>query len=223
MGVAWQGSSSLPYALLILSSAVATARLAALPPSFSKRCSQGSLLIVVASCLAVWSSHWVELNTSGMRYLGMVFFFFVLTVPFAVSAEVKRRWKAVQYTLLIGSVALHPSSLIPHVHGFPSARDTVRPLLTSGCTAFIGDYWTAYLVAGMFPDRFLATPHEGSAVRSLRIRDAVLAQKEICLIKEGWLEEFPEEIIQFGVLLKKIGSPQRQGGFTVCRYTRKTK
>jgi hypothetical protein len=50
------------------------------------------------------------------------------------------------------------------------------------------------LIAGMFPDRILATPHEGWSVRSWRMRDIVLAQREICLIKEGWLEEFPNEI-----------------------------
>jgi predicted membrane channel-forming protein YqfA (hemolysin III family) len=323
-----------PYALLILSGGLAAARLAVLPASFSKRCSQIGLLCVIASYLTLVGSRWVELNKGSMRYLDIVFFCFVLTLLLAVSAELNRKWKIVQYALLVGSVALHLASLMPYVHSSPSARDTLRPLLTSSCTAFIGDYWTTYLVAGMFPDRFLATPHEGSYVRSARMRDAVLAQKEICLIKkEGWsnglfhrrvepatagtytvsdapagfepyggasgalaftpgrtyrarvdngqhseerwfttatcqesgapaitsivsrcedmipqatihfsgppddrggffvdidqeaidpktewLEKFPEEITQFGVVLKKIDSPQRYGKFSICRY-----
>jgi hypothetical protein len=131
---------------------------------------------------------------------------------------VKRGWKIAQYFLLTVSVALHLVSLIPYAQGLPSVRETLRPLLTSGCSAYIGDYWTAYLIAGMFPDHVLATPHEG-AVRSWRMRDMVLAQRDICLIKEGWLEEFPNEMNQFGHLLTKMGVPERYGKFTVCRYT----
>jgi hypothetical protein len=70
----------------------------------------------------------------------------------------------------------------------------------------------------MFPDHVLATPHEGSS-RSWRMRDMVLAHRDICLIKEGWLEEFPTEIKQFGRVLTKVGLPQQYGRFTLCRYT----
>jgi len=47
----------------------------------------------------------------------------------------------------------------------------------------------------------------------------VLKQQDICLIKEGWLEEFPNEINQFGRVLKKVGLPQQYGRFTLYRYT----
>jgi hypothetical protein len=59
-----------------------------------------------------------------------------------------------------------------------------------------------YFIVGMFPDHVLATPHEGS-VRSWRMQDMVLAQRDICLIKEGWIEEFPTEIKQFDHVLKR--------------------
>jgi hypothetical protein len=208
-----------PYALLILSGGIAAARLAVLPPSFSKRCSQVTLLSWVTSCLAVAGSHWAELNQGGIHYLSIAYFFLVLSVLFAISGEVKRGWKTAQYFLLTISVALHLTSLVPYAQGLPSARETLRPLLTSGCSAYIGDYWTAYLIAGMFPDRVLATPHEGWSVRSWRMRDMVLAQRDICLIQEGWLEEFPNEIKQFGHVLTKVGLPQQYGRFTLCRYT----
>jgi hypothetical protein len=207
-----------PYALLILSGGIAAARLAVLPPSFSKRCSQVALLCLGTSYLAVAGSHYVELSQGSTRYLSIAYIFLVLSVLFAIAGEVKRGWKIAQYFLLTVSVALHLASLIPYAQGLPSVRETLRPLLTSGCSAFIGDYWTAYLIAGMFPDRVLATPHEG-AVRSWRMRDMVLAQREICLIKEGWLEEFPTEIKQFGRVLTKVSLPQQYGRFTLCRYT----
>ena len=207
-----------PYALLILSGGIAAARLAVLPPSFSKRCSQVALLCLGTSYLALAGSHYVELSQGSTRYLSIAYIFLVLSVLFAIAGEVKRGWKIAQYFLLTVSVALHLTSLIPYAQGRPSARETLRPLLTSGCSAFIGDYWTAYLIAGMFPDRVLATPHEG-AVRSWRMRDMVLAQREICLIKEGWLEEFPTEIKQFGRVLTKVSLPQQYGRFTLCRYT----
>jgi hypothetical protein len=207
-----------PYALLILSGSIAAGRLAILPPSFPKRCSQVALLCWVTSCLAAAGSHYVELNGGSIRYLSIANVFFVLSVLLAISGEVKRGWKTAQYFLLTVSVALHLASLIPYAQGFPSARESLRPLLTSGCSAYIGDYWTSYLIAGMFPDRFLATPHEGWQVRSWRMRDMVLAQRDICLIKEGWLEEFPDEMKQFGHLLTKMGIPEQYGKFTVCRY-----
>jgi hypothetical protein len=210
--------SSPPYALLLLSGGIAAARLAAFPPSFLKRSSQVGLLSVVASCLVVAGSHWVELNKAAPRYLSITFLLLVLSILFAVSMEVKRGWKAVQYFLLTASLVLHLTSLIPYARGLPSTRDTLTPLLTSGCSAFLGAHSTAFLVAGMFPGRFLGTPHERSYVRSSRVRDMVLAQQEICLIKEDWLEEFPNEIKQFGRVLKKTSSPQQYGRFTICRY-----
>ncbi len=117
-------------------------------------------------------------------------------------------------------MALHLASLIPyHAQRLPAARETLCPLLASGCSAYIGDYWAAYFIAGMFPDRVLATPHEGWSARSWCMRDMVLAQQEICLIKEGWLEEFPSKITQFGRILTKVSLPQQYGRFTLCRYT----
>jgi hypothetical protein len=208
-----------PYALLILCGGIAAARLAVLPPSFSKRCSQVALLTWVTSCLAAAGSHWVERNGGSIRYLSIAYVFLVLSVLFAVSSEVKRGWKTAQYSLLTVSVALHLASLIPYAQGLPSARETLRPLLTSGCSAYIGDYWTTYLIAGMFPNRVVATPREGLwGTRSRRMRDMVLAQRDICLIKEGWLEEDPDKITQFGHVLTKIGLAQQYGRFTLCRY-----
>jgi hypothetical protein len=207
------------HALLILSGGVAVARLVVLPPSFAKRCSQVALISGVTSCLAAAGSHWVELHAGSIHYLSIVYVFLMLSVLFAISSEVRRGWKTAQYFLLTVSVALHLTSLIPYAQGRPSARETVRPLLTSGCSAYIGDYWTAYLIAGMFPHRVLATPREGLlSTRSRRMREMVLAQRDICLVKEGWLEEFPDEIRQFGHVLTKVGLPQQYGSFTLCRY-----
>jgi hypothetical protein len=209
-----------PYALLILSGGIAAARLAVLPPSFPTRCSQVALVCWVTSCLAAAGSHYVELNGGSIRYLSIAYAFLVLGVLLAISGEVRRGWKTAQYLLLTASVALHLASLIPYAQGFPSARETLRPLLTSGCSAYIGDYWTSYLIAGMFPDRVLATPREGLlSTRSARMREMVLAQRDICLIKDGWLEEFPSEIRQFNRVLTKVGLPQQYGRFTLCRYT----
>jgi hypothetical protein len=208
-----------PYALLILSGGIAAARLAVLPPSFSKRCSQVALLSWVISCLAAAESHWVELNGGSIHYLSIAYVFLVLSVLFAISSEVQRGWKTAQYVLLTVSVALHLAPLTPYAQGLPSARESLRPLLTSGCSAYIGDYWTAYLIAGLFPDRVLATPREGLlSTRSRRMRDMVLAQRDICLVQEGWLEEFPDDIRQFGHVLTKVGLPQQYGRFTLCRY-----
>jgi hypothetical protein len=206
-----------PYALLLLSGGIAAARLAVLPPSFSKRCSQVALISLGTSYLAVAGSHYVELTQGSTRYLSITYVFLVLSVLFAISEEAKRGWRIAQYLLLTVSVALHLASLLPYAYGLPPVRETLRPLLTSGCSAYIGDYWTSYLIAGMFPDRVVATPHEGS-IRSWRMRDMVLAQREICLIKDGWLDGFPTEIKQFGRVLTKVSLPQRYGRFTLCRY-----
>jgi hypothetical protein len=54
------------------------------------------------------------------------------------------------------------------------------------------------------------------------MRDRVIAQSEICLIKDGWLHDFPEELRQFGFKLKKSGLPQQYGRFTICRYAKES-
>jgi hypothetical protein len=128
------------YALLILSGGVAVARLTVLPPSFSKRCCQVAILSWVTSFLAAAGSHWVELNGGSIHYLSIAYVLLVLSVLFAISSEAERRWKTTQYFLLTVSVALHLTSLIPYAQGLPPVRETLRPLLTSGCPAYIGDY-----------------------------------------------------------------------------------
>jgi hypothetical protein len=71
----------------------------------------------------------------------------------------------------------------------------------------------------MFPNRALATPREGLlSTRSWRTQEMMLAQSELCLIKEGWLTEFRYEIWPFGHVLTKAGLPQQYGRFTLCCY-----
>jgi len=83
----------------------------------------------------------------------------------------------------------------------------------------IGDYWNSYLIACVDPDNIIATPHEFSyAVRKHELVDKVFQQKKLYLIKDMWMEEFPDTLSQFGRTLVKKGDEFLIGGCFVNEY-----
>lgn len=96
---------------------------------------------------------------------------------------------------------------------------TISEFKKLGQIGIIGDYWNSYLVACVDPDNIIATPHEFSyAVRKHELVDKVFQQKKLYLIKDMWMEEFPDTLSQFGRTLVKKGDEFLIGGCFVNEY-----
>ena len=56
------------------------------------------------------------------------------------------------------------------------------------------------------PVHIKTTPHEKDYVRNPDLVEEVLKQPKIYLIKDGWLDSFPDTIVQFRKTLRKKGA-----------------
>jgi hypothetical protein len=123
------------------------------------------------------------------------------------------------FTVLIGGIGtlynlkyVSPKTLKPTVQ-------TISEFKKLGQIGIIGDYWNSYLIACADPDNIIATPHEFSyAVRKHELVDKVFLQKKLYLIKDMWMEEFPDTLSQFGRTLVKKGDEFLIGGCFVNEY-----
>jgi hypothetical protein len=81
----------------------------------------------------------------------------------------------------------------------------------------IADYWFSYIWCDI-DDRFACTPHDKSVVIQPKYIDLVKQKEIVYLVKESWLETFPEEIVQFGKTLKRVGEPRKVHFCTIAPY-----
>jgi hypothetical protein len=91
-------------------------------------------------------------------------------------------------------------------------------LVELGNAAFIGEYWSSYLLCIVAPERTRCTPHDQNFARCWRCVQAVLAAPVIYLVDRDWLDSFPEEIEQFGQRLKKQGLARNIAGYQMAPY-----
>ncbi len=91
-----------------------------------------------------------------------------------------------------------------------------------GKTGIISDYWNSYSSSFATPDMIKATPYELSySVRNFKLIDSVFAQPRIILIKDMWMDDFPDSLTQFDRTLIRKDSSFVIGGCRVNEYTLK--
>jgi hypothetical protein len=105
-----------------------------------------------------------------------------------------------------------PKTLIPK-------SKVIEELDKLGSIGIIGEYWNSYINSINKPDKIKSTPHDSTwTVRNYSIVDSVFKQKNIYLIKDMWLNEFPDSITQFGRHLLKDGKEFKLAESYLCKY-----
>ncbi len=88
-----------------------------------------------------------------------------------------------------------------------------------GKIGVISEYWNSYITSCPNPDMIKATPHDSTwAVRNYEIVEEVFEQENIYIIKDMWLQSFPDTVTEFGRVLLKDGNEFRIGDCVVCKY-----
>lgn len=82
----------------------------------------------------------------------------------------------------------------------------------------IGDYWHAYILAAASPDSIIGTAHTGHTVRRISQARQMVNEPSVYLIKDNWLESFPDSIVQFNRLLIKDGESFQMAERELCNY-----
>lgn len=105
-----------------------------------------------------------------------------------------------------------PKSLTPMV----TVLDDFKSL---GKIGVISEYWNSYVTSCIDPDNIKATPHDQTyAVRNMKIVEEVFEQPNIYIIRDMWMDSFPDSLPQFNRMLVKAGNEFKMGDCFVCRY-----
>jgi len=168
-------------------------------------------------------SHWSLLNGVARRYfVGVYIVWWISFLIFTEYISNRRTQKTIRIvifsTLIIGAISIpygykyiYPKRLTPKAK-------IVSEFKQLGKIGIIADYWNSYGTSFVDPYNIKATPHDKSEVRNYSLVDSVFAQPKIYIIKDQWLEDFPQTITQFGNKLTKTGDAFNIGDCNVCEY-----
>jgi len=170
-------------------------------------------------------SNWTFLNDVPRRYftctyISLSFAFLLLLDNLNIrSKHIKIIKTVLLITVFIGGAGtlynikyIWPKTLTPRV-------EIAREFEKLGQIGIISEYWNSYITSCPNPDMIKATPHDSTwAVRNYEIVEEVFAQKNIYVIKDMWLQSFPDSLAEFGRILIKDGNEFRIGDCDVCKY-----
>ena len=220
------------YAWAILSGVPVILAISKYPKPFSEFCRQHKWMVFFALngillLLVLVLSHWVLLNGVNRRYFTIVYisfwvFFLLYIDATGIRSNVPQRRGSRIRTILLsviivaGAVSSFDKFYFPK--RIPPRIDVLGDLKKLGDIGIIAEYWNAYLTAAVDPDHIKATPHDRDLNRSAYLTEQVFRQPRIYLIRDQWLESFPDSIVQYGHILRKEGEEFRMGNCYLCRY-----
>lgn len=110
-------------------------------------------------------------------------------------------------TVLIGGIGtvyhlkyVWPATLTPKA-------DIMAEFEQLGNIGIIAEYWNSYVSAVTNPDLIVTTSHDGGAPKNPDFVITVFQQKRLFINRDGWLDDFPDTLQQFGRTLIKTGDP----------------
>ena len=99
-----------------------------------------------------------------------------------------------------------------------SKVEVMEELDEYGEVGIIGEYWKSYVLMVAHPERVKATPCEGNEAKCQWMIDTVMAQPRLMVVKDAWLDSFPDTMQQYGRTLIKVGDPVRKAYSEMCEY-----
>ena len=183
------------------------------------------LLDAIILFSAIILSKWTLVNNVPRRYFTCTYIAFSLAMlmlfdNLVVNKTATHLLKSLLIiTVLIGGAGtiynlkyIWPKTLTPMVK-------VVGEFQQLGNIGVIADYWNSYITSCTSPESIKATPHDQTlSVRNPEMVDEVFEQPNLYLIKDMWLDSFPDTINQFGRVLIKDGEQFNIGNCGVCKY-----
>jgi hypothetical protein len=173
--------------------------------------------------IIILTSKWAYLNRIPRRYFvcNYISFWIAFLITFESLKNIK--YQRLLCCILMGTVILGGLGTIYNYRYISPKRLTPTAKIISefeslGKIGIIAEYWNSYLSSITNPAMIKATPNDMSEVRNHRLVDSVFAQPEIYVIKDMWMNSFPDTLEQFGYVLLKNGDEFRIGGCKVCNY-----
>jgi hypothetical protein len=181
------------------------------------------LLDGFALFLIIIISHWAFLNGVARRYFTGIyivswlsFLIYIDLIP--VSTKKTLLKVGIFCTAVLGILASVYNFKYIHPKRLSSKASVVKEFEQLGEIGIIAEYWNSYGTSFVNPDFIKATPHDKTEVRNYALVDSVFAQPRLFIIKDMWLDEFPDTLNQFGRTLIKVDSSFNIGNCEVNEY-----
>lgn len=176
-------------------------------------------MLVVLSVLFLAS--WVLKNQMGRWYFVGTYISMCLLVLY-ICDEVKNKvWIHLLSALsVIGALStlltlkfVNPGTLTP-------TAQTVKEFEQLGECGIIADFWSAYISSVSNPEIVVAIPNDKGGSRSDMLIDKVFSRSKIYVVRDNWMDNFPDTLYQYGYELHRISAPFRLANCDVCQYKR---
>jgi hypothetical protein len=177
-------------------------------------------LISIIGFILIVSLRWLAINFVMLKYFIPVFFSLWLGILSIDFADIYKRLRLL-LTVVITLIVLGCSGSIIYQYNHPSERDIYISDLQSPFfktqKSIIGDYWYSYIFAIANPELIATTPHDLSSVRNWKQVDRVIESDTIYICLNNWMDEAPQNLIQFDTELSLINTIE-EGQFKFARY-----
>jgi hypothetical protein len=178
----------------------------------------GVVLIVV-----ILLSHWAFLNGVARRYFTGVYIVFWLAYLISIESipdSIKKKFLQIGIcaTVIVGIMSTAYNYKYVYPKRLSSKASVVKEFEQLGKIGIIANFWNSYGTSFVNPNLIKATPHDKSTVRNFALVDSVFAQPRLYLIRDMWLDSFPDTLNQFGRTLIKVDSSFNMGNCEVNQY-----
>jgi hypothetical protein len=172
----------------------------------------------------ILASKWVFLNGMGRWYFIPSYISFSMVI-FLIFDNLKLEHfkrllvRSILFlTVFVGAIStIHYFKYI-NPKTFRSKIDVKAEFLTLGEIGIIGNFWNSYIASCPDPAKIKATTHDKGVIRNQKLVDEVFAQPKLYVIKDMWMQSFPDTLKQFGYILIKNGTSFKIGNCDVNRY-----
>lgn len=182
------------------------------------------LLSGVFSFLIIILSSWWGLADYPLRYFTFSFLQLLLFLLFLVDSKEGKSF-LLKFSLNIVAICIAWSGLylikyftleVPN----RATQKEMREIAKMGDFGIIGSYWNTYSIDAL-SNRIEATPPNGYAVRNKRGVPKVFNNDSIMIIRNDYLEYFPDTVVQFQHVLIKSSSIGKVGQLEYAFYKEK--
>jgi len=181
------------------------------------------LIDMLALLAVIVLSNWAYLNGLSRRYFSGIYIGMLILILIGIeNLNSKRRifqFLALMIALLGGYSSIHYLKLVYPKTLQPMIK-VVGELKTLGDIGIVADYWNSYISACPNPYHIAAIPHEREFNRRPEQIREVFSKPKLYVIKDMWMEEFPDSLMQYGYLLKRKGDPMNLANCAISEYER---
>ena len=178
------------------------------------------LFCCIGFFLLIVFSYWSYLNGVGRRYFSLVYICLVLT--YIMYLDKSALYKNSIHTAFLTCILILSITSNFYKYVYPERRIPMMSKLkvfeNMKDIGIIGGYWHSYVIACYNPTQIKATPAESYACRNADYADETFKQSKLYLIKNDWLDTFPDSINVYNRELYKCGQEFKLGEWELCNY-----